>query len=58
MNVNGFFKGMLLGAVTGAAAEMALQTSQGKKTKAGKAMQTVTDAVDSAATSVKNTLER
>lgn len=58
MNMNGFFKGMIVGALTGAAAEMALQTSHGKKTKAGKTMQAVTDAVDSAASSVKNSLDR
>ncbi len=56
--MNGFAKGMLLGAVAGIAADMALHTSKGKRTPAGKAMQTVTDAVDSAATSVKETLGR
>lgn len=56
--MNGFVKGMLLGAVAGAAAEMALQTKSGRQTAAGKAMQTVTDAVDSAATSVKHSMER
>jgi len=53
-----FVKGMALGAMAGAAAEMVLHTAQGKRTKAGKAMQTVTDAVDQAAASVKHTLER
>lgn len=52
----GFVKGMLLGAAAGAVTDMVLHTSQGKHTAAGKAMQTVTDAVDSAATSVKHTL--
>ena len=52
---NGFFKGMLLGAAAGVAADMALRTKEGKRTAAGKAMQSVTDAVDSAATSVKRT---
>lgn len=53
-----FAKGMVLGAAAGAVAEMALHTAQGKRTKAGKTMQAVTDAVDSAATSVKHTLGR
>lgn len=56
--MNGFMKGMLLGAAAGVAADMALRTTQGKRTSAGRAMQTVTDAVDSAALSVKETLER
>ena len=56
MNMNGFVKGMLLGAAAGAAADMALHTRTGSRTVAGKAMQTVTDAVDSAAASVKHTL--
>lgn len=56
--MNGFLKGMLLGAAAGVAADMALRTTQGKRTSAGKAMQTVTDAVDSAAISVKETLGR
>lgn len=50
---NGFIKGMLLGVAAGAAVDMALRTKEGKRTAAGRAMQTVTDAVDSAATSVK-----
>ena len=54
--MKGFITGMTLGVVAGAAAEMALRTTQGKRTKAGKTMQAVTDAVDSAATSVKHTL--
>lgn len=56
--MNGFIKGMLLGAAAGAAADLALHTTNGKRTAAGKAMQTVTDAVDSAATSVKHTMGR
>lgn len=58
MNMNGFVKGMLLGAAAGAAADMALHTKTGKQTTAGKAMQTVTDAVDNAAASVKHTMGR
>jgi len=54
--MKGFMKGMALGVVAGAVAEMALRTTQGKRTKAGKTMQAVTDAVDSAAVSVKHTL--
>ena len=56
--MKGFMKGMALGVVAGAVAEMALRTTQGKRTKAGKTMQAVTDAVDSAAVSVKHTLGR
>lgn len=52
----GFVKGMLLGAAAGAVADMVLNTNQGRHTAAGKAMQTVADAVDSAATSVKHNL--
>ena len=53
MMENGFLKGMLLGVAAGAAVDMAPRTKEGKRTAAGRAMQTVTDAVDSAATSVK-----
>ena len=56
--MKGFVTGMLLGVVTGAAADMALHTTTGKRTKAGKTMQAVTDAVDSAASSVKQTMGR
>ncbi len=54
--MHGFIKGMLLGAVAGCAADMALHTTQGKRTAAGKAMQTMTDAVDTAAASVKESM--
>jgi len=56
--MNGFAKGVLWGVAAGIAADMALHTAKGKRTAAGKAVQTVTDAVDSAATSVKHTLGR
>ncbi len=52
--MKGFLKGMLLGA----AADLALHTNTVKKTAAGKAMQTATDAVDAAAASVKETMNR
>jgi len=55
--MKGFIKGMLLGAIAGAAADMALHTSTVKKTPAGKAMQTATDAVDAATGAVMNTLQ-
>ena len=58
MNMNGFFKGMLLGAAAGAATDMVLHTRTGKRTAAGKAMQSATDAVDSAMLSVKHGLDR
>jgi len=56
--MKGFMKGMLLGAAAMAAADVALRTNRGKRTAAGKTMQVVTDAVDSAAGSVKHTLGR
>ena len=55
---NGFVAGMLLGEAAGAEADLALHTATGKRTSAGRAMQTVTDAVDSAAASVKHTMGR
>lgn len=56
--MNGFIKGMLLGAAAGAAADMVLHTATGKRTAAGRAMQTATDAVDSAAAAVKQAVNR
>lgn len=56
--MKGFLKGMLLGAVAGAAADMALHTGAVKRTPAGRAMQTATDAVDAAADAVKETLRQ
>jgi len=56
--MKGFVKGMLLGAVAGAAADMAMHSTAGKRTKAGKAMQSVSNAVDSAAAAVKHTMGR
>ncbi|MDE7243380.1 MAG: hypothetical protein K2O18_05295 [Oscillospiraceae bacterium] len=53
--MNGFLKGILAGAVVGYAADMALHTTQGKRT-ASKAIQSMTDAVDSAAASVKDSI--
>ena len=58
MNAKVFVKGMLLGAAVGAAADLAMHTNAAKKTPAGKAMQTATDAVDAAAASVKETMQR
>lgn len=56
--MKGFLKGMLLGAAAGAAADMALRTSAMKRTPAGRAMQTATDAVDAAAGAVKESLHQ
>ncbi len=56
--MNGFVKGVALGMVAGVAADLALRTTQGKRTKAGKTMQTVTEVVDNAAASVKHTMGR
>ncbi len=53
-----FIKGMALGVVAGVAADLVLHTAQGKRTRAGRTMQTVTDAVDSAAASVQRTMDR
>ena len=58
MSMKGFVKGMLLGAAAGAAADLVMHTGTVKKTPAGKAMQTATDAVDAAAASVKETMHR
>lgn len=56
--MKGFLKGMLLGAVAGAAADLALHTSAAKRTSAGRAMRTATDVVDAAAGAVKETLHQ
>jgi gas vesicle protein len=53
-----FVTGMVLGAVAGMATDMALHTKSVQQTKMGKTMQTVTDAVDSAAKSVQHTMDR
>ncbi|MCI9678987.1 MAG: hypothetical protein HFF77_08430 [Oscillospiraceae bacterium] len=58
MEMKNFVKGMALGVAAGVAADMALRTGRGKRTVAGKTMQAVTDAVDSAASSVKHTMGR
>lgn len=56
--MKGFVTGMVIGTMAGVAADMVLHTATGKRTKAGKTMQAVTDAVDSAAASVKQTMGR
>ena len=58
MEMKNCVEGMALGAVAGVAADMALRTGRGKRTTAGKTMQAVTDAVDSAAAAVKHTMGR
>ena len=58
MEMKNFVKGMALGVAAGVAADMALRTGRGKRTVAGKTMQAFTDAVDSAASSVKHTMGR
>lgn len=58
MNMKGFLKGMLLGAAVGAAADLAMHTNAARRTPAGKAMQTATDAVDAAAASVKGNMHQ
>ena len=58
MQMKGFIKGMMLGAVAGAAADMAMRSASGKRTGAGRTMQAVTNAVDTAAIAVKHTMGR
>ena len=50
---NGFFSGMMVGAVTGLAADMLLRSKAKPKSTAGKAMQSFTDVVDDTAQTVK-----
>ena len=49
MTMGSFVRGMVVGAVAGMAADMLLRPNARPKTEAGKALQNVTDAVDSAA---------
>ena len=58
MQMKGFIRGMMLGAVAGAAADMAMRSAVDKNTAAGRTARAVTDAVDTAATAVKHTLGR
>ena len=50
---NGFLSGMMVGAVTGLAADMLLRPKAKPKSTAGKAMQSITDVVDDTAQTVK-----
>ena len=52
MTVGSFMKGMVAGAVAGMAVDMVLRPKARPKTEAGKALQSVTDVVDSAANDV------
>ena len=52
MNMGSFVQGMVIGAVAGMAVDMALRPKAKPKTEAGKALQSVTDAVDNAASDV------
>ena len=52
MTMGSFVRGMVVGAVAGMAADMILRPKAKPKTEAGKALQNVTDAVDSAADNV------
>lgn len=56
--MKGFWKGMALGVAAGAAADMALHTASVRKTRAGKTMQAMTDAVDSAAETMRQSMGR
>ena len=49
MKTGPFFGGVLVGAMAGMAVDMLLRPKAHPKTTAGKAMQSMTDAVDSAA---------
>ena len=57
MKSGSFFSGVLIGAVTGMAADMLLRPKAQPKTGAGKAMQSVTNAVDGAAHQMKNSMK-
>ena len=57
MKTSSFVSGIFIGAVTGMAADMLLRPKAYPQTNAGKAMQTVTNAVDGAAKSVKNSMK-
>ena len=52
MTMGSFLRGMAVGAVAGIAADMLLRPNARPKTEAGNALQSVTDAVDSAASDV------
>ena len=52
MTMGSFLRGMAVGAAAGIAADMLLRPNARPKTEAGKALQSVTDAVDSAADNV------
>ena len=52
MTMGSFLRGMAVGAVAGIAVDMLLRPNARPKTEAGKALQSVTDAVDSAASDV------
>lgn len=52
MTMGSFMRGIMVGAVAGMAADMVLRPKAKPKTEAGKALQSVTDVVDSAANDV------
>ena len=52
MTMGSFVRGMVVGAVAGMAADMILRPKAKPKTEAGKALQSVTDVVDSTANEV------
>ena len=58
MHMKGFMTGILLGMVAGAAADMALQTTAGKRTAAGKAMRKAVNVMDGAASSMQQNTGR
>ena len=53
MQMKGFIRGMMLGAVAGAAADMAMRSAVGKNTAAGRTARAVTDAVEALRTEGK-----
>ena len=57
MKTSSFVSGIVIGAVTGMAADMLLRPKAYPQTNAGKAMQTVSNAVDGAAKGVKNSMK-
>lgn len=52
MTVGSFMRGMVVGAMAGMAVDMVLRPKAKPKTEAGKALQSVTDVVDSTANEV------
>ena len=57
MTVGSFMRGMVVGAMAGMAVDMVLRPKAKPKTEAGKALQSVTDVVDSTANEVMHKIK-